>query len=340
MKQQQRIAWLDTAKGLGIIMVILGHCVYTSSIAWNTIFAFHMPLFFILSGYLFRLKQWKNLLSSKINSLVIPYVFYSFLGLAVTLLVPQWRQALTVKGIIQDIYLLSPNHIHNSSIWFLPCLFIVAMIFHMVYKWSDGSSLKICASVVVFGIAACLLSFIEHNTDFLPCGMLPFTIDSAVAAYGFYAAGWAWHSWDDNKAYLSRQTASFICSIFLLALCVYYNGKVNLHNLTFNNPIFYITGALSGSYIVITVSKYISIHNKKLQRLLSYYGKHSLAILGTQSILIRLCILALNSATAGEFKLYHVPMPYSFGIFLAVTFLLCPVVCYMIEKIKLLSRRK
>ena len=47
----KRVEWIDLAKGLGMLLVILGHCVCFGGIMHNAIFAFHMPLFFILSGY-------------------------------------------------------------------------------------------------------------------------------------------------------------------------------------------------------------------------------------------------------------------------------------------------
>ena len=50
--KDNRIEWVDEAKGIGIILVMLGHCYLN----WNFCFwfySFHMPLFFILSGYTF-----------------------------------------------------------------------------------------------------------------------------------------------------------------------------------------------------------------------------------------------------------------------------------------------
>lgn len=59
-----RIQWLDYAKGIGIFLVVLGHTlramvnseILESSITVNSIdrwiYAFHMPLFFLISGLL------------------------------------------------------------------------------------------------------------------------------------------------------------------------------------------------------------------------------------------------------------------------------------------------
>ena len=48
---KQRIDWVDTAKGFTIIGTIISHCVEWGSFVRNFLFSFHMPLFFLLSGY-------------------------------------------------------------------------------------------------------------------------------------------------------------------------------------------------------------------------------------------------------------------------------------------------
>lgn len=57
----KRIAQLDAIKGIAIILVVLGHCIYAFAKAssWMVtldefIYIFHMPLFFAVSGYLFN----------------------------------------------------------------------------------------------------------------------------------------------------------------------------------------------------------------------------------------------------------------------------------------------
>lgn len=44
----RRIEWIDIAKGIGILLVILGH---TIALKYSKVlYTFHMPLFFLLSG--------------------------------------------------------------------------------------------------------------------------------------------------------------------------------------------------------------------------------------------------------------------------------------------------
>lgn len=65
----QRADWIDAARGLGIVLVVLGHCLRglvaagvladgpVFQIVDRAIYAFHMPLFFLLSGLVFE-KAW------------------------------------------------------------------------------------------------------------------------------------------------------------------------------------------------------------------------------------------------------------------------------------------
>ena len=53
---KKRIEWIDICRGLAIILVIIGHSNLETGMAFNLksiIYSFHMPLFFVLSGYLF-----------------------------------------------------------------------------------------------------------------------------------------------------------------------------------------------------------------------------------------------------------------------------------------------
>ena len=48
---------IDVFKGLGILLVILGHAWGVPNILQKLIYSFHMPAFFILSGYFFRVER-------------------------------------------------------------------------------------------------------------------------------------------------------------------------------------------------------------------------------------------------------------------------------------------
>lgn len=71
---KERLLYVDTLKAFGIILVVMGHVFHDSdSIVSHFIYAFHMPLFFLLSGVFFDYdkknsftffaeKRWKSML--------------------------------------------------------------------------------------------------------------------------------------------------------------------------------------------------------------------------------------------------------------------------------------
>lgn len=84
---QKRLEWVDIAKGIGIILVVLGHCVPYGGTTFNLIFTFHMPLFFILSGYCYVQRGIRTTFDKKLKSLLVPFAKYFLLGLVITLII-------------------------------------------------------------------------------------------------------------------------------------------------------------------------------------------------------------------------------------------------------------
>lgn len=71
----QRENWIDWAKALGILLVVMGHSVYASKDVTSFIFVIHMPLFFFVSGYLFKTsRSWYEISISNVKTLLIPYI--------------------------------------------------------------------------------------------------------------------------------------------------------------------------------------------------------------------------------------------------------------------------
>lgn len=94
MSEQKRDTWVDAVKLFACILVVLGHFaqsmvtagLYPASSVYrhfiSGIYSFHVPLFFICSGYLYQKYNrgtWKNTVVNKAISLGIPYVIFSAL---------------------------------------------------------------------------------------------------------------------------------------------------------------------------------------------------------------------------------------------------------------------
>ena len=83
MLMRQR--WIDIVKGIGIILMVIGHADAPTFLKiW--IYGFHMPLFFIIGGYLFNREKWLEnglvrLLQSRAKAYLAPYVVLFIINL-------------------------------------------------------------------------------------------------------------------------------------------------------------------------------------------------------------------------------------------------------------------
>ena len=126
MVVHDRSEMIDIAKGIGILLVFLGHSLYSGTDLFKVIFSFHMPLFFFLSGVVFCYKAnlpFKHVCGSLLRTLLMPYLFFNILGLAT---VPVREIPLGLWKIVVSV-LLGHSWLNGPS-WFLIALFSVTLI--------------------------------------------------------------------------------------------------------------------------------------------------------------------------------------------------------------------
>lgn len=151
----KRLDWIDIAKGIGIILVVLGHTLVPqvretgfAGFLWIFIYNFHMPLFFFLSGYLFEkgLFHYTNkgkFILGKLQYLMLPYLIFStfaYLFIGFSLKIPLLAKvlenggytAVDLKDAILQIVTYN-NHI-DKHLWFVFSLFIVFLVNILIPK--------------------------------------------------------------------------------------------------------------------------------------------------------------------------------------------------------------
>lgn len=79
-KVKGRECWIDVAKGIGIILVVLGHVTRNENLI-RIIYSFHMPLFFFLGGWIINRNCGKNIINKqyikkKFANLILPFFEY------------------------------------------------------------------------------------------------------------------------------------------------------------------------------------------------------------------------------------------------------------------------
>jgi fucose 4-O-acetylase-like acetyltransferase len=74
-KIMDRIEWIDIAKAIGLVFIIIGHNIFRYEVKY--IYWFHVPLFFILSGILHRQNiPAYTFIQARFKHLMVPYLFF------------------------------------------------------------------------------------------------------------------------------------------------------------------------------------------------------------------------------------------------------------------------
>lgn len=134
---------LDIAKGIGIILVVLGHACSPASLFTAQ---FHMPLFFVISGYLFDGRNSvKDFIKRKINSLYLPFIIWNilFIGLTVlkNILTSTPTLGYAVKSVIKTLLTLD-KHVHLGATWFLGALFVMSILYKLCDTYINPKKYK------------------------------------------------------------------------------------------------------------------------------------------------------------------------------------------------------
>lgn len=330
---------MDIAKGLGIILVIAGHTFSMDYV--YPIYAFHLPLFFVLSGVVLDstlIQSDKQFLLRQTQRILRPWAILWCISFFVCLCIPQWRCQLSLDQILREFYTANTNCVQNSSIWFLVCMFMMYVLFSLVRHIHRNKG-TMCVMIVI----ACVLLWLKSPINFLfgtllnwPDGRMPFKMDSAMVALVFFCVGtWNRDRIIEHISNIRSSVIQMVCLLIITCLCTRYGGLINLNAYIFGTyKILYYFIAFFGIYFILVFSTYIS--NAPLiwpKRILMFYGKNSLLIFGFQSLFIRLYILLFNHFQGLNMQLYcNNPMYHQIGCFLVVTFVLSPLtVCVILS---------
>lgn len=186
----QRNETIDILKGIGIILVIIGHMHTVPIILRTIIFSFHMPLFFLVAGYFFKPNfDFKDKTKKDFSRLVVPYIFTAFILLLYNIFqafVGEDRNlGIITKGLIAAIYGSGARHSSLlwgdmpviGAIWFLLALFWCRVVYNII-------ACKTRHKYIVAGVVSVIATLADRYLI-----SLPFTILPGLSAMMFYLIG-------------------------------------------------------------------------------------------------------------------------------------------------------
>ena len=128
-----RLVQFDIMKGIGILLVLLGHTEIPDALKVQ-IYAFHMLLFFFCSGVFYKDRALKETFSRCIRQLLIPWLFFvavRYLCLLV-LYVKAGNYSEYVREVLLTTNLLDEQSQIYATIWFFIGLFLVRMLYAFI----------------------------------------------------------------------------------------------------------------------------------------------------------------------------------------------------------------
>lgn len=291
----------DVMKGIGILAMVIGHCPIPRWIE-SLIFVWHIPMFFIISGYFYRQYNEKAYIKKNLRHLVLPYLVTSL----VIILFSFAKQLISGKGYTKEVIiatLVGNGTVNNptlgkysiGAIWFLLALFWCRIIFNLLHS-------RITSRLYFSGILISLASISTYAGTFV---YLPTDILQGLGALLFFYIGYLTRIYNlfDYKADMRS-----IIFIIILAFLSISTGSMSMVRCYYGYwPINYLA-AIAVTYLIFHISKHMSNCI-----FLSWCGRVSIVILCIH--IIELSYLPINHIQ----KMFNISYNFDVLIHLFVT---------------------
>lgn len=293
-----RQRYLDAAKGIGILLVVLGHASLKNEFVLTYIYSFHMPLFFVIAGMLLKLtgayeREYSSLVRGRLFSIMLPYGIFSIIYTALDFIlkdeykITNLKATLTLQG--------------SGPLWFLPTLFIAELMFIGIIKSTNekhGLFINILLGTLSLAIPKFILT--SAKTDILhPANEIMMNISlvlfRSTTCLLFLAVGYISIHFIEG---LKSKHFAPLCGVLMLGInvpfvifCRHISGSsasaADMHNMNLGpSNCMYMLCALLGSIGIILLCKGCEELAKKpvlriADKLIRFWGMNSLLIMVT-----------------------------------------------------------
>ena len=256
-----KVNWVDNVKGFAIILVVLGHIASPFS---SIIYSFHMPLFFIISGFFLNpVNEFKSEIIKSFKKLFKPFFLYLTLGFLIEFLKRFYlvREQLKFKDFIGALIYMDYDRLIGTYafvLWFLPALFIGKTLVYLILKYSRFFLIEIVLIAIAF--------LIGYNFNF------PLAIDDGLISAPYIFIGYYFYK---NKGVLANKTIAVILLIPLLLIPLVYGvPELNISTKYFESILINFIWTCTLSFLLFILFSKLKFNIKALE----YLGINSLLI--------------------------------------------------------------
>lgn len=271
---EERLKWVDSSRGLAMLLVILSHCLTIVTITLpylnSFILAFHMPLFFFISGMFAKpIKgSWGGHLYKQVKRILLPQLVLCVLRIIENLLV-----AVMTARSVSDIQWINWD-------WFLPVLFICSVTYSSLVTIHKGKIIYMKFILLLVSFAMIYPGQVLNQHEFTYIGTIINSRHIAVLpmAFFFYMMGSLYMEYKEQiKLFTNRICSSelkgllFIILLFVLFALSSINGPAHMYENKYGNIILFLITSFMGIKVGLTIAK-----NLSGSQFLEYVGMNSI----------------------------------------------------------------
>lgn len=223
MREGNRIGAIDTAKGIGILLVIIGHTLYSDNPIRIFIYTFHMPMFFILTGAVMKNPgdRQKSILKDFLEErkLIVSYYFYS-ISLIIFDIVLHCLGRSKVDFNELDWYIYQTLTFYGISVlWFLATLILAKVLVKQICRRFSKGIYRLMAGSIFYAAAGIFSSHIQwldaekYKLIYYPLVALLRVVSVAIYILLGYTAS------EKMKGYASKKNRGGVRQLLQYSLC-------------------------------------------------------------------------------------------------------------------------
>jgi len=289
----KRIEFLDAAKGIGILFVVLGHnqLKLEYPAIYQVVYSFHMPFFFLLSGMFFKTEYTlPELVRRRFNSLLKPFLAYMVIVYSASIFFTKIDLP-TIFLRIGKAFYAGSSTLEWIPLWFLPHLFLVNLfafiLIKLVYDRLPRLWVRILFLGVLLGIGVATIqiflsvkfSILNHAFEF---DGLPWSADLLLVTTAFFVLGYEIRrSFPAMQAMASSYSGWVLiaASLIFVGLHIMFQSTIDFYSRSYGPFVVSTLEAVSGSLLILCLAKWLEKGPTWLFGALRYLGSASVVVL-------------------------------------------------------------
>ncbi len=292
MVAKKRYDYIDIFRAIGILLMVMGHIYFGKHFDFY-IHAFHMPIFFIVSGYFFKADEvFTVFLNKKFKTLIIPYLVFGLLNYVLYSIFNYFivHKALSADP-LKHLLFVNTNGLYAGAMWFLTSLFFAEVFLYFLLKMKAPYRYILIPALAIMGNLA---------PEVLP-SRLPYALDAAFTGTGLLLIGYLVRQFKDSayvkrlasvntKLFIPKLLICAVASVLLIRCNSYVNMRLGQYGVI---PLFWANVVLA-SYVVMLVSRQLDLLLKgRIKKYVTDIGRYSIVYLCLNQIVIK-CVAAFN----------------------------------------------